>query len=381
MTASSPPNPPSIPPVEPTPSPSPVAPTSAPVRRTQPAPASVAPAHAVSAPDGQKKTIVAIVVGVLLLGFVVFGFWRAAQPAPDVFQGQMEAHETDIAAKVPGRIAEILVKEGDQLEVGTLIMRMDSPEVNAKLAQATAAQQAAQAVASKAEHGARPQEIEMARLQWQRAQAAAELAESSFRRVDGLAKEGLVADQKRDEARANHQASRDQALTAKAQYDLARSGARPEDKAAANAQARQVAGVVAEVEAAKAETQLKSPVAGEVAKVLARPGELSPQGVALITVVNLADQWVVLNVREDRLQRFAIGSEFDAHLPALANPSDAASMVPVRFKVYSSSPLPDFATWRATRADQGFDARTFEVRARPLAPIAGMRPGMSVLVE
>lgn len=293
----------------------------------------------------------------------------------------MEAHETDIAAKVPGRIAEVLVKEGDQLEVGTFIMRMDSPEVNAKLEQATAAQQAAQAVASKAEHGARPQEIEMARLQWQRAQAAAELAESSFRRVDGLAKEGLIADQKRDEARTNYQASRDQALTAKAQYDLARAGARPEDKAAANAQARQVAGVVAEVEAAKAETELKSPVAGEVAKVLARAGEISPQGVAVVTVVNLADQWVVLNVREDRLQRFAIGSEFDARLPALARPGDAASMALVRFKVYASAPLPDFATWRATRAGQGFDARTFEVRARPLAPIAGMRPGMSVLVE
>jgi len=325
-----------------------------------------------------KKTVTMIAAGTAVLGFLVYGVWRAAQPAPDVFQGQMEARETDIAPKVPGRIAQVLVKEGDVVQPGTPLIRMDSPEVNAKLAQASAAQEAAKAIAAKAEHGARPQEVEMARLQWQRAEAAAELAATSFKRVDGLARDGLIAAQKRDEAEANNKASRDAAAAAKAQYDMARIGARPEDKAAANAQARQVAGVVAEVEAAKAETELKSPVAGEVAKVLAKTGELSPQGVAVVSVVDLKDQWVVLNVREDRLQRFAIGAEFDAVLPALSTPSTGKV---VRFKVFHSAALPDFATWRATRSGQGFDARTFEVRARPLTPIEGARPGMSVLVQ
>ncbi|HEX5698065.1 MAG TPA: efflux RND transporter periplasmic adaptor subunit [Rhodoferax sp.] len=314
------------------------------------------------------------VVVVALVALLGYGVWRASQPAPEVFQGQMEATETDIAPKVTARIAQVLVKEGEKVVVGGTLMRTDSPEVAAKLAQATAAQQAAQALADKANNGARPQELEMARLQWQRAQAAAELAESSFRRIDGLAKEGLVAEQKGDEARTNFTTSRDQALAARAQYDLARAGARPEDQAAANAQARQVAGVVAEVQAAQSETELKSPVAGEVAKVLAKVGELSVQGVAVVTVVDLKDQWVVLNVREDRLQRFAKDAEFDAVLPALSNKK-------VRFKVFYSAVMPDFATWRATRAGQGFDVRTFEVKARPLAVIDGARPGMSVLVQ
>lgn len=317
-----------------------------------------------------------VALGAVLLaavGFTAWGFWQASRPAPVVLQGQMEAQETDVAPKVTARIAEILVKEGDRLIVGSPLLRLDSPEVAAKLAQATAAQEAARAVEAKAQAGARPQEIEMARLNWQRAVAAAQLAERSFARVDGLAREGLVAAQKRDEAEANHRAARDQALAAKAQYDLARAGARPEDRSAASAQVRQVAGVLAEVQAAQAETELKSPVAGEVAKVLARVGELSPQGVPVVTVVNLQDQWVVLNVREDKLSRFALGAEFEGRLPALDQRA-------VRFKVFHSAALPDFATWRATRADQGFDARTFEVKARPLAPIEGMRPGMSVLV-
>jgi len=321
-----------------------------------------------------KKNIGIAVAAAAVVSLLAYGVWRASQPAPAVFQGQMEARETDIAPKVTARIAQVFVAEGDQIAVGATLMRTDSPEVAARLAQAIAAQQAAQAVADKAQNGTRPQELEMARLQWQRAQAAADLAQTSLRRVDGLAREGLVAAQKRDEADTNFKTARDQAATAKAQYDMARIGARPEDKAAANAQARQVAGVVAEAEAAKAETELKSPVAGEVAKVLAKVGELSPQGVAVVTVVDLKDQWVVLNVREDHLQRFAKDAEFDAVLPALGNKA-------VRFKVFYSAALPDFATWRATRAGQGFDARTFEVHARPATPIEGARPGMSVLVQ
>ena len=326
-------------------------------------------------PASKTRTALAAVAGLAVLGLVAWGLWQASRPVPVPIQGQMEARETDVAAKIPGRVAEVAVREGDQIAAGGLILKLDAPEVQAKLAQATAAQEAAQAVARKAAQGARPQEIQMARLQWQRAETAAELAHSSWTRVEGLAREGLVADQKRDEAEANWKASRDAALAARAQYDMARLGAREEDKTASAAQARQVAGTVAEVEAARAETELRSPVAGEVAKVLARAGELVPQGVAAITVVDLADQWVVLNVREDRLARFAMGNEFTARLPALGDAGQA------RFKVSYSAPLPDFATWRATRGGAGFDVRTFEVRARPLQPIAGARPGMSVLVD
>lgn len=327
-----------------------------------------------AAPSRRKPPVVAIAVVLLVIALVAWGFWRAAQPAPAYFQGQMEAREADIAPKVTARIAKVLVKEGQQIQPGELLVEMDSPEVRAKLAQAEAARDAAQAVSDKAQAGARPQEVQMARLNWQRAQAAAELAETSFRRVQSLYDQGLVAAQKRDEAQTNFRAARDQALAAKAQYDMAASGARPEDKAAAQAQARQVQGVVAEVEAARAETRLRSPVGGEISQVLAKEGELSPQGVAVVSVVDLSDQWVVLNVREDQLARFAQGSRFAGRLPALDNRE-------AQFEVYYLGVLPDFATWRATRAGQGFDARTFEVRARPAQPIQGARPGMSVVVE
>ena len=320
-----------------------------------------------------RKTVLALAL-LAVAGTIGYGLWRAAAPPPVVLQGQMEAQETDVAPKVAGRIGQVLVQEGQQVRSGDALIRMDSPEIEAKVAQAQAARDAASAVARKAANGARPQEVEMARANWQRAQAAADLASKSWQRVDRLAREGLVAAQKRDEAYANFVAARDQATAARAQYDLAVAGARSEDRAAANAQERQVAAVVAEARVAQSEAALSSPVAGEVAKVYAKVGEIAPQGVPVVTVVDLQDQWLVLNVREDRVQRFAIGSQFEGSIPALKQDK-------VVFKVTASSVLPDFATWRATRSDQGFDMRTFEIKARPLQPIAGVRPGMSVLVQ
>ena len=224
------------------------------------------------------------------------------------------------------------------------------------MAQATAAQAAAQAVAAKPSTVHARKEIEMARLAWQRAQTAAELADTSFRRVDGLAREGLIATQKRDGADAIRKASRDQALAAKAQYDMARAGARP--KTRTPPPPRPPGGRRGGRSAGRTgRDRAQEPGGWRSGQVLARVGELSPQGVAVVSVVDLSDQWVVLNVREDRLQRFAVGTEFDATLPALGEQT-------VRFKVYANSALPDFATWRATRRP-GFDVRTFEVRTRP----------------
>lgn len=320
-----------------------------------------------------RKVLLASVVLIVLA--LVYGIWLAAKPAPVVLQGQMDAQQTDIAAKVPGRIGKVLVTEGQSIDVGTPLIEMNSPEIEAKMAQAKAAQEAADAVARKADAGARPQEVQMARQTWLRAKAAADLAEVTYRRVQNLANEGLVARQKRDEAYTQYVANREQAAAAKAQYDMAQEGARSEDKAAAHAQARQVAAVVAEAQVAEDEANLKSPIAGVVDDVMVNAGEVVPQGVPVVTLVDLHDQWLVLNVREDYLRHFAVGQAFGGSIPALGEDGKD-----IRFTVYASKALPDFATWRATRNQDGFDMRTFEIKARPDKILPNMRPGMSVLV-
>ncbi len=326
----------------------------------------------------KKMKLIAIgVVGFAIVAFVVVNLIKLAKPEPVVLQGQMEAQEIDVAPKVPGRVEAVYVKEGQQIKVGDPIMKYDSPEINAKMDQANAAHTAAQAQADKAQIGLRPQEIQMAKQTYMRAQAAADLMKKTYERVNSLANEGLLSKQKRDEAYTAFVAARDEAVAANALYNMAVEGARKEDIVSADAIAQQFGAVVKEAQVAENEAHLKSPVAGEISNVLAKVGQINPQGIPAISVVDLNDQWVVLNVREDYVSKFALGSEFQAEIPAL---SENGKKTMATFKVYFSSPLADFATWRATRNNQGFDLKTFEVKARPSKPIKNIRPGMSVLV-
>ncbi|WP_201538961.1 HlyD family secretion protein [Psychrobacter sp. 1044] len=327
-----------------------------------------------------KKALLALLV-LIVLGVIAYGLYKSNQHSePEVvtLQGQMQMQQTSIAAKVPGRIAKILVTEGDAVTVGQQLIEMDSPEINAKINQARAGKQMAQSQLDKAENGARPQEIAQAKAAWQANKAASDLAENTYQRVNRLYEEGLMARQKRDEAYAQYLATQDQTEAARLQYDLAKEGARSEDKSAATAQVAQVDAQLEEALVAKEEANLKSPIAGIVDNVIVSAGEVIGQGVPILTLVNTDEQWVVLNVTESYLNQFAIGQKFTGTIPAL---SSANKPYTKQFTVYATSTLSDFATWRPTNNDDGFDVRTFEVKARPTTPDARIRSGMSVIVR
>jgi len=307
----------------------------------------------------------------LSLGIV----WLAACGRDQVtLQGETDAKQVNVAAKVSGRVDSLYVREGDSVERGEIVATLDGPEIRAKAAQAVAARDAARAIRDKAQHGSREQDIRAARDNWLRAVASATIAETTFARLDRLERDGVVPTQKRDEAEASLRASREGAEAAKAQYDLATEGARREDLAAAFADVRRAEGAVAEAESYVSENELRSAVNGQVLLKIIEQGELVSPGQPVITIVDLSDQWITLNLREDRLAGLRIGDTLLATIPAV----DSAARP---FAVYYISPLGAFATWRATREAGGFDVRTFEVRARPLHPLPALRPGMSALVD
>lgn len=322
----------------------------------------------------KSKAFAVIIPAAALVGWLGYTFWQAYQPQPERMQGQIEAQQYNISSKVAGRIEEVMVRKGDQIQRGDLIFTLLSPELDAKLEQAKAGQQAAGAMAEQAEKGARSQEIEAAKDTWRKAKAAAELRGKTYQRVDNLYQEGVVAEQKRDEAYAQWQAARYTERAAYQMYEMAREGARVETKRAAVEKARMAAGAVAEVEAYAADTQIESWHNGEVAEILLHAGELAPQGFPVVSVVDMNDAWAVFHVREDKLKDYRNGAQFEARIPALGDQKYA-------FAVSHVSVMGDFATWRTTDPAQGFDMRTFEVEARPVKPIDGLRVGMSVLVE
>ncbi|WCE31171.1 HlyD family secretion protein [Vibrio sp. SCSIO 43137] len=320
------------------------------------------------------KPILVTSVAVGIAAWVGYSFYQAYQPEPVRLQGQIEAQQYSISSKVAGRIDQVMVKKGDMVREGDPIFTLYSPEIDAKLEQAKAGQEAAGALAQEAQNGARSQQISAAKDQWQKAKAAAQLAEKTFNRVDNLYKDGVVAEQKRDEALTQWKAAEYTQSAAYQMYQMAREGARAETKRAAEEKARMAAGAVAEVEAYAADTRIKSWFNGEVSQVLLNSGELAPQGFPVVTVVDMQDAWAVFNVREDLLKDFQKGKTFTGYLPALQKN--------VEFKVTHISVMGDFATWRSTDASQGFDLRTFEVEAKPVnEQLTDLRVGMSVSVE
>ncbi|MCI5896273.1 MAG: efflux RND transporter periplasmic adaptor subunit [Candidatus Aphodousia sp.] len=305
---------------------------------------------------------------------VAVGVWLAKNPTKEPLYGMMQAKTVDVAAKVTGRVQTLKVREGDNVAAGDLLMLLDIPEVEAKLKEVRALQEAAAAKSSLVDEGARPQEIRAAKAQMQRAQAGAQLAGKTYNRVRSLYKDGLVSKQKYDEALAQKQ-SADQMLTmAREQYDIAVTGARTQEKTAASALSQQAAGGVEQVQTIVDEKNVTAPLAAEVSRIFVEEGEIAAAGVALVSLVDLSDQWVVFNVREDAMVEIKKGTKLTAEIPALGRKD-------VTFEVYFINARGEYATWRATRQSTGFDLKTFEVRARPVTTVADLRPGMSVIVH
>ena len=311
-----------------------------------------------------------IVVGVVIL-VGVCGFF-AFRPITDTIQGQADVNEYRVSSKVPGRILEYRVKEGQFVHKGDTLALLEAPDVEAKLAQARAAEAAAAAQDRKAIKGARQEQISAAYEMWQKAKAGVTIAEKSFRRVSNLYDQGVVTAQKLDEVTAQRDAAIATEKAAKAQYDMARNGAEREDKEAARALVDRARGAVSEVDSYVAETVLTASHDGEVTDIFPQVGELVGSGAPIMNVAIMDDMWVTFNVREDHLAGFAMNQTFEATIPALDNRK-------VQLRVFYMKDLGSYAAWKATKTTGQFDMKTFEVKAAPVAPVAGLRPGMSVL--
>lgn len=315
--------------------------------------------------------IVALIVIILLIA--VIGYF-VSKPKPLVIQGEAEASEYRVSGKVPGRIEEMYVKEGQMVHKGDTVAFIDSPEVRAKLAQANAVKAAVSAQSRKAQNGARKEQIAGAYELYQTALVQEDVMKKSFERIQKLYDQKVIAAQKYDEVKAKYDAAVAQTKAAKSQYDMAVNGARAEDKAAAQALVDQANGALMEVESYLGELYLTSPSDGIISAVFPKVGELVGQGAPVASVTDLNDIWFTFNVREDYLHGMKQGDKIIVIIPALDGKEVPAT---VNYVAVRES----YATWKATKETGMYDAKTFEVRAVPDVKVDGIRPGMSAIVK
>jgi len=312
-------------------------------------------------------TLTGVIAIVAVVGFFML------RKGPEIVQGQAEVTEYRVSSKVPGRILEFRVKEGQSVQAGDTLAILEAPDVLAKLEQARAGGGARPGPAKQERKGARHEQVQAAFEMWQKAKAGLEIAEKSYKRVKNLADQGVMSAQKLDEVTAQRDAAIATEKAAKAQYDMAKNGAEREDKAAAAALVDRAKGAVAEVESYIKETYLIAQTAGEVSEIFPKVGELVGTGAPIMNIAILDDMWVTFNVREDLLQGLTMGTEFEAFVPALDKN--------IRLKVNYMKDLGTYAAWKATKTTGQFDLKTFEVKALPQEKVEGLRPGMSVILK
>ncbi|MGM9694974.1 MAG: HlyD family secretion protein [Alloprevotella sp.] len=324
-----------------------------------------------------KNFTVILIAALVLVGVITVTIVAGLSlpERPEVIEGQVEMTDYRLSSKVPARIREIRVHEGDRVKCGDTLVILEAPELHAKLSQAKAAFAAAQAQSEKVHKGTRSEQVQQAYESWQKARAGLDVAEKTYRRMQRLFESGVMAEQKRDEAQANFDAMAATEKAARSQYDMAVNGSRVEDKTAAGAQMQRARSAISEVESYVEETVLLATADGIVTEIFPELGELVGTGAPIMNVSNTNDTWITFNVREDLLPGLTVGTETEVYLPAFDK------RIPVRISRLKD--VGTFAVWKATKALDGFDLKTFEVRAVPLRPqdLKDARSGMSAVME
>ena len=322
----------------------------------------------------QHNNIMLAVLGftVVVILVAVIGFFTLGHQ-DETIQGQVEVTEYRVSAKLIGRIVELRVKEGDYVHSGDTLAILEVPEVSAQRNVAEATEGAANALSEMTNKGARQEQIQGAFQLWQQAIAARDISKKSYTRIQNLFNEGVMSAQKRDEAFAAYKATEAQVLAAKSQYDMAKNGARSEEKQAAAKQAQAAKSAVDVVKSLLKETVQVATADGEVSEIYPHVGELVSIGSPIMSISVLDDMWGTFNVREDQLKGLKVGDTFTAYSPAFNKD--------IKMKVYYMKDEGSYATWKATKANGQYDLKTFEIKARPIKKFNGLRPGMSLIIK
>lgn len=324
--------------------------------------------------ESNKSLISGLAVIIFVVVLVALVGMFAIRPQEELVMGEVDATEYRVSNKVPGRIDSLYVKEGQMVKVGDTLAHIFSPQVDAKMMQASAAKSAASAQSRKAKTGAREQQVQMAYQVWQKAQAAVEVYRKSYERVKGLHEKGVLSAQKFDEVDAQYKAAQADCAAAEQQYLMAKEGARQEDIAAAAALVNQAGGAVAEVQSYLDDSYLIAPSDGEVVEIFVKRGDLIGTGSPVMSILDMRDSWLFFSVREDLLKDMKPGAEVNVRIPALGKETHKCRVTRVQA-------MASYATWRATKTNGQYDVKSFDVKMVPEEKIEDLRPGMTAIVE
>lgn len=359
-----------------------------------------------------KKTPI-LVLPILVLGMAVLSACHHTERTDGqvVIDGTVECDEIGVSSKIPGRIQELRVEEGVTVNPGDLLATLESKEIDAKVAQSSAAYQSAvsrvsqagtavklqkltytdQLAAAQAQYNAHKEEVHQAEENLNQAKAGYNNQSETFKRFKGLYEEGVIPKQTEDDVEYRYLTAKAMLGAAESKVDQARQGLkaaqanldqaqhaalqielRQQDQTAVSQLAEASHGQMSEALALQSETQIVSPVRGYVAEKIANAGEMVSPGFPLLTIVRASDFKVKVYVDESKFGYLVLGDPIQVTIPALANQTFQGKLIRI-------SQAADFATKRATNEQGSYDVRGLQLVIK-LADDSRFRNGMTARV-
>ena len=219
--------------------------------------------------------------------------------------GSVEGSETaDVAFLVGGKVARVLVEEGQHVSKGQLLAEIEPTDYRNAFNAATAQKEAALAVAQKADAGLRKQELEQARIDFER-------SEDEYKRMKFLVERKSLPPNDFQKIEAAYNASRER-------YQMAQEGTRKEDRATAVAQAHAADAQASEERKRLDDTRLLAPISGNISMRKVDPGQTVAAGTAVFSIVELNPVKVRVGVPEAEIAKVKLGAKATITLPSLA---------------------------------------------------------------
>jgi HlyD family secretion protein len=226
-----------------------------------------------------------------------------------VANGTIEATEVEVSSKLPGRIAQLLVREGDAVQANQIIARLDMAEIEAEVAQHRAALARTEAQLKELLAGSRVEEIEEAHANLRQAEDNLKLAKDDWDRFDNLFKEGAISAQERDRAKNKVEVAISQVKAARERYQMIRIGPRPEVIEAARHERDRAKAALGAAQVRLRDGTILAPLAGIVLTKRAEQGEIINPGFPIVVLIDPDDLWLRVYIPESEIGLVKIGQK------------------------------------------------------------------------
>jgi len=262
----------------------------------------------------EQKQKIGLLVGLIMVaGAAAFVGWELVRGKGGgevlVANGTIEATEVEVSSKLPGRIAQLLVREGDAVQANQIIARLDMAEIEAEVAQHRAALARTEAQLKELLAGSRVEEIEEAHANLRQAEDNLKLAKDDWDRFDNLFKEGAISAQERDRAKNKVEVAVSQVKAARERYQMIRIGPRPEVIEAARHERDRAKAALGAAQVRLRDGTILAPLAGIVLTKRAEQGEIINPGFPIVVLIDPDDLWLRVYIPESEIGLVKIGQK------------------------------------------------------------------------